>query len=244
MNELASIFLEVFNEESVAYWCFSNFMLLDTYSTSSMTFNTNQISSSHILKVNAAFYFSSIGVVRKLKHLSVLINKVDAEFYDYLVQLGYENCFFCHEWLLVCFRRCFKSQQNYMHCFELLQSRFLEFHFSALKNIRPTFLYSFDLFICLALLEQVRKRMVERVGGGGKLTDVSETEFHDLLKQFNKSEYFETHFHLILDRAESMFNQYCLKASEEEEEKSEDDIDRGNLMLWINKKMKDFNLSR
>ena len=82
MNELASIFLSVLNSESVAYWCFSNFMLLDSYSTSSLTLNTSQISNAHILKTSVAFYFTKAGVAKKLTHLSNLLAKVDPEVYN------------------------------------------------------------------------------------------------------------------------------------------------------------------
>jgi hypothetical protein len=208
MNELASIFLSVFNEESVAYWCFSNFMLLDSYSTSGMTLNTTQISTSHILKTNVAFYFSNIGVVKKLKHLSDLLAKIDAQLFNHLKRLNLDNLFFCHEWLVVYFKRCFSSRENYQHCFELINSRFLEFHTSVQKNISPALLYSFDLFICLAFLEQIRERILSSCD--------SETDFYELFKKFNKSDYFEKNFELILKNAEDVFNKYCVNANREE----------------------------
>ena len=57
MNELASVFISVFNDESVAYWCFSNFMLFDAYSTSGIAVHTTKIESSHVLKTSVAHYF-------------------------------------------------------------------------------------------------------------------------------------------------------------------------------------------
>ena len=56
MNELASVFISVFNDESVAYWCFSNFMLYDT-SSSDIALNTQAVESSHVLKTSVAHYF-------------------------------------------------------------------------------------------------------------------------------------------------------------------------------------------
>jgi hypothetical protein len=210
MNELASIFLSVFNEESVAYWCFSNFMLLDSYSSSSMTLNTTEIGTSHILKTNVAFYFSNIGVAKKLKHLSDLLANVDFELFHHLRSINLDNLYFCHEWLLVYFKRCFKQRENYQHCFELINSRFIEFHTSAMKNISPAFLYSFDLFICLAFLEEIRDRILSSCE--------SETDFYELFKKFNKSDFFERNFQMLLTKAEDIFNKYCIKSIKEEEE--------------------------
>ena len=56
MNELASVFINVFNDESVAYWCFSNFMLFDT-SSSDIALHTHSIQDSHVLKTSVAHYF-------------------------------------------------------------------------------------------------------------------------------------------------------------------------------------------
>jgi hypothetical protein len=208
MNELASLFLSVFNDESVAYWCFSNFMLLDSYSSSGMTLNTTQISSRHILKTNVAFYFSNIGVAKKLKHLSDLLASIDSELFNHLHVLNLDNLYFCHEWLVVYFKRCFKVRENYQHCFELINSRFLEFHTSVQKNISPALLYSFDLFICLAFLENIRDKILSSCE--------SETDFYELFKKFNKSDFFEKNFKMILNQAEDIFNKYCVKANREE----------------------------
>ena len=208
MNELASIFVSVFNQESIAFWCFSNFMLEDSYSSSSLTLNTTEISNSHILKTNVAFYFSSEGVSRKLKHLGDLLAKVDSELYEHLKKHKLDNLFFCHEWLLVCFKRCFKSREHYQHCFELINSRFIEFHTSALANISPTLMYSFDLFICLSLLREIREKIL--------LKCQSETDFYEIFKAFNKSDYFERNFEKILEQAEKIFNKYCFKANTED----------------------------
>jgi hypothetical protein len=209
MNELASIFLSVFNQESVAYWCFSNFMLTDKYSSSSLTLNTCQISQSHILKTNVAFYFSSIGLSKKLKHLSNLLAQVDPDLHIFFDKINLDNLFFCHEWLLLCFKRCFKTRENYQHCFELLNSHYIEFHTSVMKNISPEHLYSFDLFICLALLSQIREKVLNECK--------CETDFYELFKVFNKSDYFENNFQQVLDQAESIFDRYCVKVKLEDE---------------------------
>jgi hypothetical protein len=75
MNELASVFISVFQRESLAYWCFSNFMLLDIYSTSDMALNTKSIDETHVLKTNVAYYFCPIGMWKKLDHLGYLLGE-------------------------------------------------------------------------------------------------------------------------------------------------------------------------
>ncbi len=201
MNELASVFLSVFGDESVAYWCFSNFMLYDTYSTSSLTLNTTKIDNAHILKTNVAHYFSDIGMSKKLLHLSELLKQTDIELDEHFKRNGIKNLYFCHEWLLLMFKRCFKSTPAFLRCFEMLASHFLELHTSALKGVSIKSLYSFDLFVCLSLLKQMRHDILERA--------INEMEIFQVLKE--NASIFADNYDVTLEYAEEIFEKYCIK---------------------------------
>lgn len=212
MNEIASVFLSVFNEESVAYWCFSNYMLHDTYSNSSMTLNTTQLNESHVLKTSVAHYFSTTGMSKKLKHLSYLLSVTDPDVYSKLAKLQLESLAFCHEWLLLSFKRCFKTTFEYQNCFEALSSHFIELHNSALKNISVQNLYTFDLFISLSLLKKLRNDILENCE--------SETDFYEAFSEFNKSKHFSDNFREIVKDAEDIFDEYCIISLETNGEKT------------------------
>ncbi len=201
MNELASVFLSVFGDESVAYWCFSNFMLYDTYSTSSLTLNTTKIDNTHILKTNVAHYFSDLGMSKKLLHLSELLKQTDSELDEHFKRNGIKNLYFCHEWLLLMFKRCFTTTPEFHQCFEMLASHFLELHTSALKGVSIKSLYSFDLFICLSLLKQMRRDLLE--------TATNEMELFQVLKE--NANIFAGNYKLTLKYAEEIFEKYCIK---------------------------------
>lgn len=202
MNELASVFVSVFKNESEAYWCFSNFMLLDTYTTSSIALNTAEIDDTHVLKTNVAHYFCDTGMWKKLKHLSYLLSVTDCELYKKLEKSELTSLTFCHEWLLLAFKRCFNSTKESYRCFELLASHFIELHNSALKGINVKNLYSFDLFICLSLLKQVRDDFLTNCN--------EETDFFETYIKFNKSGYFSSNFETIIKEAENIFDKYCI----------------------------------
>ncbi|CAF0750248.1 unnamed protein product [Brachionus calyciflorus] len=202
MNEIASVFLSAFKEESVAYWCFSNYMLNDTYSNSSLTLNTEKIADSHVLKTSVAHYFSDYGINTKLKHLKFLLGVIDPELNKKLVELKLQDMNFCHEWLLLSFKRCFNSTIAYQKCFEILSSRFIEFHHAALKNIVVRNVYSFDLFICLSLLRQLREKIVKNCH--------DESEFYEAFSEFNKSKFFQENFEKIIHDSQEIFGKYCI----------------------------------
>ncbi len=200
MNELASVFLSVFSDESTAYWCFSNFMLYDTYSTSSLTLNTTMIAESHVLKTSVAHYFSDNGFSKKLAHLMDLLKQTDQELYNHFKAANINNLYFCHEWLILSFKRCFKTTHEYHRCFEMLASHFLELHTSALKSISIESLYSFDLFICLSIVQQMRL---------GLLECNNEMDLYEVLK--DNTDLFSSNYELILKYAEDIFDKYCIK---------------------------------
>lgn len=208
MNELASVFLEVFNDESIAYWCFSNFMLYDTYSTSSIALNTSAMEKTHVLKTNVAHYFSEKGMSKKLRHLSDLLKQTDTELYEHFNSSGVSNLYFCHEWLLLMFKRSFKATQDFHRCFEMLASHFLELHTSVLKSISIKSLYSFDLFVCLSLIKQMREDLIKR--------PKNEMEIFEVVK-LNKN-LFSDNYEKTLFYAEEIFQKYCVKIENDFEE--------------------------
>ena len=202
MNELASLFLSVFSDESEAYWCFSNFMLHDTYSSSRISLNF--IDETHILKTNIAHYFSDKGVSKQLAHLRDLLLVIDLELYEHLRSCGIENLYFCHEWLLLMFKRHFETTSEHLKCFEKICSHYLELHTSALKNVSVKSLYSFELFICLALLKHMRHILLLKVR--------NELDLYEIVRE-NKS-LFALNYTEIFNSAEQIFEKYCGKINE------------------------------
>ena len=199
MNELASIFMSIFEQESVAYWCFSNFMLLDSYSTSCIP--VAELNQAHVLKINVAHYFSDVGMSKKLDHLSFLLHQTDPVLYKVFERVELESCLFCHEWLLLNFKRCFATKELYQRCFEILASHFIELHKSSVINVSVKDLYSFDLFVCLALLKYMRQEFLDKCE--------CETDVFEVLKLYKEKNVFALHFEQIFRMAEEIFEQYC-----------------------------------
>jgi hypothetical protein len=208
MNDLASIFLGVFNNSSTAYWCFSNFMLMDLHASNGITLNTVEIQSTHALKTNVAHYFSDSGVGLKLKQLSKLLSSIDGAFYAFLQEFNLENLYFCHEWLLLFFKRLFKSTPRlYLECFEKLCSHFVELNTALMsttidkRQININSIYTFDLFVSLALLKQLRKPILECT---------NDMDVYDTIRK-NASNLIVNNFNTIFIEAEQLFHAYCLK---------------------------------
>jgi hypothetical protein len=203
MNEIASIFISVFSDESVAYWCFSNYMLLDTVSSSDISlFNTNIISETHILKTNVAYYFSDTGMWTKLNHLQKLVEATDPHLYKILKDYNVENLVFCHEWVLLGFLRSFHRMEDYIGFFEILSSHFLELHTSSLNNISLEQIFSFDMFICLALLEEMKPRFVNECKNGD--------DFFEIIA--NNKYLLGDNCLNICRSAQNLFEKYCIKS--------------------------------
>jgi hypothetical protein len=200
MNDIVCIFLSVFDEESVVYWCFSNFMLTEPYSTSGIMLA--QINQANVLKLNAAHYFSDIGMSKKLNYLSHLLSLIDPELYKIFEKFGLDNLPFCHEWLLLHFRRCFTHKNQYQRCFEIMSSHFIELHTSSLKNISVKDLYTFDLFISLSLLKQARQHFVN--------SSESESEIIEVFQVRKVNSIFSNNFSKTLEIAEEIFENYCI----------------------------------
>ncbi len=62
---------------------------------------------------------------KKLKYLSNLLKQTDLELYEHLEAYDMENMFFCHEWLILSFKRCFMTTFEYERCFEMLASHYV-----------------------------------------------------------------------------------------------------------------------
>jgi hypothetical protein len=212
MNELASIFLCVFdNDESIAYWCYSNFMLLDQHEASAISLNTIELDKKHSLKMNIAYYFSNLGISLKLKQLATLLENIDFELYNRLKELNMDNLYFCHEWLLLCFKRSFKITNGiYLNCFERIASHFIELNTASKaaefkeKQIYIDKIYTFDLFICLALIHQMRDKILDR-----NLCSLDSDVY--ILVRNNLKDYLEENMNEIFTKAEEIFNNYSCK---------------------------------
>jgi hypothetical protein len=232
MNELASVFLSVLNQESVAYWCFSNFMLNDNYSASSMTLNTKTIDQSHVLKTTVSYYFSDEGISKKLKHLSHLLSIIDPALYKHLEKYNMQNLNFCHEWLLLCFKRCFGTTKEYQHCFEILSSQFFELYTSSSKNINIKNLYSFDLFVCLSLLKQMRDTIINKTN--------SDTDIFEVFHFYNKKNLLAANFLETFQIAEDIFDKYSSLASHMKDDENNNNNNKSGEKVNLSKKLKEF----
>ena len=158
---------------------------------------------------------------KKLKHLSGLLNQIDPELYKQLEMFEMNNLYFCHEWLILNFKRCFSSTHEYQRCFEMISSHYVSFQFIilfikhkllfnqkkvelhtlALKNVSVNDLYSFDLFICLALLKQMRNDFLQKA--------TSETDIFEILRSNNSL--LSRNLIKTFQLAEEIFEKYCLK---------------------------------
>ena len=213
MNELASVFLCVFqHDESIAFWCYSNYMLLDQHESSGISLNTIEIDKNHSLKMNIAYHFSNLGISIKLKQLAKLLENIDIQFFMRLKELNMDNLYFCHEWLLLCFKRSFESTNGiYLICFEKIASHFIELNTASKasdfqdKKIHINKIFTFDLFICLALIQKMRIEIMN------KSICESDCDVYNLARNTYK-EYFRNNFYEIFQKAEEIFNNYSCKS--------------------------------
>ena len=209
MNELASIFLCVFeNDESVAFWCYSNYMLLDQHEASAISLNTTGMDKMHSLKINIAYYFSNHGISLKLKQLTKLLEDIDFELYKRLKELNMENLYFCHEWLLLCFKRSFATTNGvYLNFFERIASHFIELNTASKasdfkeKQIDINNIYTFDLFICLALINKMRNEFLN------KSICEQDCDIYNLVRT-NYKDYLRLNLNEVFNKAEEIFNGY------------------------------------
>ncbi len=207
MNELASVFLTVFDHESIAYWCFSNFMLLNSFSSSSISLNMSTCTT-HILNTNVAHYFGDKGISKKLNHLRYLVEKTDPVLFKKFKEFQLDDLSIFYEHLMLSFKRCFSSTKQFQRCFEMLASNFLELHQSSLKNVNIESIYSFDLFLCLSLLKQMRDDLLTKCD--------SDMDMLKVFKEFNAQHSpFDHNFQTTFTIAEQIFNKYSIMSQAE-----------------------------
>ncbi|XP_061426707.1 uncharacterized protein LOC133354128 isoform X1 [Lethenteron reissneri] len=156
MNDLLSRFLEVFDSEVDAYWCFCAFM-------------------SHI-----SYSFTGDGMLHKIKVVEDLLKTLDRELFDHLMDEELGGLNFCHRWLLLGFQREFPHDEA-VRLFEILSSHHLELtsleadrvrhqtHISGMQNqeglVRPELPsvnadYTYELFVCACILLENRPALM------------------------------------------------------------------------------------
>ncbi|KAK3093405.1 hypothetical protein FSP39_015181, partial [Pinctada imbricata] len=158
MNDILAQFLVVFDSEVEAYWCFSNYMK----------------------KIQREF--TEDGMVNKISLVALLLQEMDPALYEHLKANDLGDLLFCHRWLLLGFKREFKFMDS-LRCFEILSSHHLELtsmeadkarrhelqkEFEHLRGVQrstaPTDTdteYTFELFMCIALLQKARSDLME-----------------------------------------------------------------------------------
>lgn len=90
MSDLASPLLVVLDDEALAYTCFYSLMY----------------------RTKSHFLLDSKSMSLKFEHLALLLQRTDAEFYKYLVDIGAEDMFFCYRWLLLDLKREFQFSDS------------------------------------------------------------------------------------------------------------------------------------
>ncbi|KAL5019452.1 hypothetical protein ScPMuIL_002344 [Solemya velum] len=156
MNDILARFLVVFRSEVLSYWCFERYL--------------------NIIQQD----FMEDGMLRKIGQICMLLEEMDPVLYSHLDKCNMSDLIFCHRWLLLGFKREFSFDDS-LHCFEILASHHLEFYSMEAEKARrleqmrefenrdgvtrtaSTGMteYSFDLFMCLALLEDCREELLK-----------------------------------------------------------------------------------
>ena len=75
------------------------------------------------------------------------------------------------------------------------------------KNTSVKYIYSFDLFICLALLKQMRNPLLNETK--------NEIDFIEILR--NNSQLFANNLISTIQMAENIYDKYCIKSSSTDE---------------------------
>lgn len=194
MNDVLSRFLIVLGSEAQAYWCFTNYM--------------------ETVKRD----FLDDGMLDKITHVRLLLKKMDEQLFDHFKANGMEDLLFVHRWLVLTFKREF-SFEDALTMFEIISSQHLEltsmeaerererqrakqleidggeFHAQVVEMTN----YSFEVFVCLAVLEEYRKSLLRC----SEVSSVYNT-IHSLSMKMD--------LNIILMRAEELFYKYCRKS--------------------------------
>ncbi|XP_052084014.1 uncharacterized protein LOC127721320 [Mytilus californianus] len=193
MNDILARFLVVFDSEVETYWCFSHYMS----------------------KIQEDF--TEEGMVRKIELVVELLEEMDLELLQHLRQHDMGDLMFCHRWLLLGFKREMPFPDS-LRCFEILSSHHLELssleaetarrkqtmkEFQNLGGITRTARldteceYTFELFMCLALLEECRDDLLQSTDTAAVFTVINNVKI-DLDD--------------ILCKSADLFYKYCKKS--------------------------------
>ncbi|KAK3752552.1 hypothetical protein QZH41_013422, partial [Actinostola sp. cb2023] len=195
MNDILSRFLVVLKSEAEAYCCFVNYM--DTVKED----------------------FVESGMMRKIELVRKLLKCMDGQLESHFSIHDMGDLLFVHRWLILGFKREFAYEDS-LKLFEILSSQHLELHSLEAEKERDRQRYkerekeggeystelvglnkdfTFDLFICLAILKEYR-------GLFSKCTEVS------LVYNTINSLSMKMDLNTILVKAEELFFRYCRKS--------------------------------
>eukprot|EP00039_Didymoeca_costata_P028524 m.21341 g.21341 ORF g.21341 m.21341 type:complete len:474 (+) comp7116_c0_seq1:153-1574(+) len=162
MNDVLSMILAVMDHEADAYWCFRNY--LETIQAD----------------------FMAKGMMEKLESLRELLAFMDPDILEHFQKIDAGDMVFCHRWLLLTFKREF-SFEDAVRLFEILCSHHLELSsieaekarneeirvererdlgaqsagWQAVERGTPNNKYTFELFVCIAILRMYRKDLLK-----------------------------------------------------------------------------------
>lgn len=157
MNDVLSRFLVVMDNETEAYWCLTIFLekVVDD--------------------------FLETGMIKKLESLKSLLEEMDQPLLNHLERCDMGDLMFCHRWLLLCFKREFEFSQC-LRIFEIISSDHLELcsldaererdkerarefqKTDGVSRSAPGTIsteYTFELFVCVAILREYRNQLRE-----------------------------------------------------------------------------------
>ncbi|XP_065185015.1 TBC1 domain family member 17-like [Sycon ciliatum] len=196
MNDILSRFLVTMDDEQEAYWCLAKYLE----------------------RIHVEFLEQ--GMVDKLETVKQLLGEMDAEFRDFFVTTGMDDFMFCHRWLLLSFKREFAFDES-LKLFEILCSHHLEISsLEAEKAKRKEELlekertggeasdrlevvvnqeYTFELFVCLAILQRYRSEIMASDEASGLYQIVNGLSMHMSMEE-------------LLVTAEELFFKYCRKS--------------------------------
>ncbi|XP_022784600.1 TBC1 domain family member 25-like isoform X2 [Stylophora pistillata] len=86
MSDLAAPILVILDDEAAAYTCFCSLME----------------------RIKGHFLLDGKAMTLKFDHLSQLVNRMEPEFFKYLMEIGADDMFFCYRWLLLDLKREFQ----------------------------------------------------------------------------------------------------------------------------------------
>ncbi|KAJ8028807.1 TBC1 domain family member 15 [Holothuria leucospilota] len=195
MNDILSRFLVVLNNEVEAYWCFTNYL--------------------EKIKME----FLEHGMLKKLESVQKLLKEIDPFLFQHLVICEVGDLMFCHRWLLLSFKREFIFEEC-IRLFEIISSQHLELSSDEAERWREmeranNFLreggrqrlavadinteFTFELFICVAILHHHREDM--------KKCNDSASVF-----QFINGLTHKLNLTQVLAQAEGLVREYCRKS--------------------------------